>query len=255
MAVRRSRNQGPAEKPVKVKRAANGPTVKKPAKDIGPIDMSKVKSKVEWVDINDVKPYAFNARDNAKAVQAVANSIKNFGFLVPIVIDADGNLAAGHTRIEAAKTLGMAEVLALRAEHLTDEQIDAFRLVDNKVSELADWDIGLLSQEIARLEGAFNFTDYGWTQDEIDCMATMVTADCLSVETLTPARNEETDSEEGASLPTRRGPQSTRLVLGEFVMFIPTTQYRNWMDGLRRFVNYDEEELAAELKNRLGILE
>lgn len=248
MAVRRTRNQAPVDKPVVAKRAAT-----KPAKPDAPVDMSKVKSKVEWVDINDVLPYVYNARDNAKAVQAVANSIQNFGFLVPIVIDAEGNLAAGHTRIEAAKSLGMAEVLALRAEHLTEAQIDAFRLVDNKVSELADWDIGLLSQEISRLEGQFNFTDYGWTQDEIDCMSTMVTADCLSTESLAPAT--PATEEEGSTLPTRRGPQSTRIVLGEFVFFIPTAQYRNWMDGLRRFVNYDEEELAAELKNRLGIMQ
>lgn len=248
MAVRRTRNQAPVDKPVVAKRAAT-----KPAKPDAPVDMSTVRANVRWMDINDVKPYVYNARDNSKAIQAVANSIKNFGFIVPIVVDSEGNLAAGHTRIEAAKTLGMAEVLAVEAEHLTEAQIDAFRLVDNKVSELADWDIGLLAAEIARLEGEFQFTDFGWKQDEIDCMSSMVTADCLSTESLTPARPAE--EEEANSLPTRRGPQSTRLVLGEFVMFIPTTQYRNWMDGLRRFVNYDEEELAAELKNRLGVLE
>ncbi len=219
-----------------------------------PVDMSQVRANVKWVDINDVKPYEFNARHNEKAVAAVKKSIQTFGFIVPIVIDSAFNLAAGHTRIEAAKELGMAEVLAVEADHLTPEQIDAFRLIDNKVSEIAEWDIGLLAAEISRLESQFNFTDFGWRQDEIDCMSSMVTADCLAVDTL-PAARPGTEEDDASTLPTRRGPQSTRLVLGEFVMFIPTTQYRNWMDGLRRFVNYDEEELAAELKNRLGILE
>lgn len=220
-----------------------------------PVDMSQIRAKVKWVDINDVKPYEFNARLNEKAVAAVKKSIQTFGFIVPIVIDSEGNLAAGHTRIEAAKELGMAEVLAVEASHLTTAQIDAFRLIDNKVSEIAEWDIGLLAAEISRLESEFNFTDFGWRQDEIDCMSTMVTADCLAVDTLPAARPPAAEEEEAGSLPTRRGPQSTRMVLGEFVFFVPTTQYRNWMDGLRRFVNYDEEELAAELKNRLGIMQ
>lgn len=220
-----------------------------------PVDMSQIRAKVKWVDINDVKPYEFNARLNEKAVAAVKKSIQTFGFIVPIVIDSEGNLAAGHTRIEAAKELGMAEVLAVEASHLTTAQIDAFRLIDNKVSEIAEWDIGLLAAEISRLESEFNFTDFGWRQDEIDCMSTMVTADCLAVDTLPTTRPAASEEEEASSLPTRRGPQNTRMVLGEFVFFVPTTQYRNWMDGLRRFVNYDEEELAAELKNRLGIMQ
>ena len=220
-----------------------------------PVDMSQIRAKVKWVDINDVKPYEFNARLNAKAVEAVKKSIQTFGFIVPIVIDSEGNLAAGHTRIEAAKELGMAEVLAVEASHLTTAQIDAFRLIDNKVSEIAEWDIGLLAAEISRLESEFNFTDFGWRQDEIDCMSSMVAADCLSTDNLAPARPAAAEEGDASNLPTRRGPQNTRVVIGEFVFFVPTQQYRNWMDGLRRFVNYDEEELAAELKNRLGIMQ
>lgn len=238
----------------RVRRSITAPTPK-PAATPAAVDMSSVRANVKWVDVNDVKPYEFNARLNAKAVAAVKKSIQTFGFIVPIVIDSDFNLAAGHTRIEAAKELGMAEVLAVEADHLTPAQIDAFRLVDNKVSEIAEWDIGLLAAEISRLESEFNFTDFGWRQDEIDCMSSMVTADCLAVDTLPAARPVVDGEEEGSNLPTRRGPQNTRVVIGEFVFFVPTTQYRNWMDGLRRFVNYDEEELAAELKNRLGIMQ
>lgn len=215
-------------------------------------DMSRVKVTPMWVDINDIVPYVYNARDNSAAVAAVAESIKNFGFLVPVVIDAEGNLAAGHTRIEAAKSLGMSEVLALRAEHLTAEQIDAFRLVDNKVSELATWDADLLGQELSRLtEVGFDFTQYGWSEEEIDCLSSVVSADCLSISSLTPEASQS--SEPGMT--TRRGPQSTRLVLGGVVIFIPTTSYNDWIDGLQRMVNFDKLELEALIKNRLGILE
>ena len=216
-----------------------------------PVDMSKVRVESEWIDINDVKPYEYNARDNSKAIEAVANSIRAFGFIVPIVIDDDYNLAAGHTRIEAAKLLGMPEVLAVRANHLNTDQIDAFRLIDNKVAEIADWDTELLGQELARLDGIVDFTDYGWSQDEIDCLSQVVAADCLSGEGI----NTSAATEEREVTTTRRGPQSTRLVLGEFVIFIPTTVYRDWLDGMHRYTNYNKSELEAEIKNRLGIVE
>lgn len=247
MAVRRNRNTAPAGAGKRVARAA----VAKPT------DMTKVRVNSFWVDINDVKPYEFNARDNAKAIDAVAKSIETFGFIVPIVIDDEGNLAAGHTRIEAAKKLHMDEVLAIRASHLTTEQIDAFRLVDNKVSELADWDTDLLGQEFARLQqamgDAIDFTQFGWSQAEIDCLSSVVAADCLSASDLLPAT--ATDEAEGNHITERRAPTNTRFVLGEFVFFTPATTYRNWIDGLRRLHNFNEADMIADVKNRLGILE
>ncbi len=216
------------------------------------IDMTKIRVTPEWVDITDVKPYEFNARKNAKAVDAVAKSIKEFGFLVPIVIDADGNLAAGHTRIEAAKKLGMTELLALRAEHLTPDQFDSFRLVDNKVGEIADWDTDLLAQEMNRLMGlGQDMSGFGWSSEEIDCLSSTVTADCLSLADLSPA---ETEEEESARLNPRRGPQSTRMVLGDITIFVPSEAFNAWTDGIRRMHNFDRAEVHAEILNRLGIL-
>ena len=228
------------------------PQAPQAAQSTTPVDMSQVRVETFYMDINDVLPYAYNARKNAKAVDAVANSIQNFGFIVPIVVDDENNLAAGHTRIEAAKKLGMHEVLAVRASHLTADQIDAFRLVDNKVSELADWDTDLLGPELARLQdtGLFNFTEFGWTQEQIDCLAEVVPDDCLDAAAVAPAR----ERPEG-HITERRAPQQVRLVLGEHVIFISTTQYRNWIDGLRRHHNYDQASIDADIKNRLGILD
>lgn len=96
--------------------------------------------KVIEMKIDDVKPYENNPRNNNEAVQYVANSIKEFGFKVPIIIDKENIIVAGHTRLKAAKKLGMEKVPCIMADDLTDEQIRAFRLADNKVGEKATWD-------------------------------------------------------------------------------------------------------------------
>ena len=98
--------------------------------------------------ISELKPYANNPRKNDSAVDYVANSIKEFGFKVPIVIDKDGIIIAGHTRLKAAKKLAMDTVPCIMADDLTDEQVKAFRLADNKVSEFAEWDTDILSSEL-----------------------------------------------------------------------------------------------------------
>lgn len=123
--------------------------------------------KIETMKVDDLIPYERNPRDNDKAVDAVANSIKEFGFLVPVVIDKDNVVAAGHTRIKAAKKLGIKEVPAVRASDLTDEQIRAFRLADNKTSELAGWDFDILPEEIKEIQD-LDLTKFGFEQNEIE---------------------------------------------------------------------------------------
>ena len=98
--------------------------------------------------VGDLVPYEKNPRKNTKAVKYVAKSIEEFGFKVPLVIDRDNVVVCGHTRLKATKQLGIEEVPCIVADDLTDEQIKAFRLADNKVSEQAEWDIGLLNEEL-----------------------------------------------------------------------------------------------------------
>ena len=100
------------------------------------------------LSIDELKPYKNNPRFNDQAVEAVMNSIKEFGFKVPIVVDKNNVIVAGHTRYKASKRLGLKEVPCIIADDLTDEQIKAFRLADNKVSELAEWDKDLLNLEL-----------------------------------------------------------------------------------------------------------
>ncbi|HHX68547.1 MAG TPA: ParB N-terminal domain-containing protein [Gallicola sp.] len=103
------------------------------------------------IDINKLKPYKNNPRKNDEAVEYVANSIKEFGFKVPIIVDKDYEIIAGHTRLKAAQQLGLKEVPIIIADDLTEEQVKAFRLADNKVSEIAEWDFDLLDNELSNI--------------------------------------------------------------------------------------------------------
>ena len=99
--------------------------------------------------IDKIKPYEKNPRKNEDSVKYVANSIKEFGFKVPIVIDADNVIVSGHTRWKAAKQLGLEKVPCIKADDLSPAQIKAFRLADNKVGEFSQWDMDLLGGELA----------------------------------------------------------------------------------------------------------
>jgi len=103
--------------------------------------------------ISDLKEYENNPRDNTAAVDAVANSINEFGFKVPIIIDGNNIIIAGHTRFKAAISLGLEEVPCIVANDLTPQQVKAFRLADNKVGEIASWDLDKLKLELENIDG------------------------------------------------------------------------------------------------------
>ena len=113
--------------------------------------------------IEDLIPYHNNPRLNDEAVEYVKNSIKEFGFKVPMVIDKNNVIVAGHTRYKASKELGLKEVPCIIADDLTDEQIKAFRLADNKVSEKAEWNFELLDKELDDID--IDMTEFGFDLD------------------------------------------------------------------------------------------
>lgn len=126
--------------------------------------------KVKNLAIEKLVPYENNPRNNDAAVDYVANSIKEFGFQVPIVVDKDNVIVAGHTRYKAAQKLGLTEVPVVVAEDLTPKQIKAFRLADNKTAEKASWDFEKLTDEIADLELDFDLTSLGFGEFELDVL-------------------------------------------------------------------------------------
>lgn len=117
---------------------------------------------IVYKNIDELKPYKFNARNNKKAIKYVENSIKRFGMKVPIVIDRNDVIVCGHTRYEALKNLGTNSVPCIIADDLNEKQIKAFRLADNKTAEKASWDFKLLEMEFEELENDFDMSDFGF---------------------------------------------------------------------------------------------
>ena len=124
---------------------------------------------IQNVPITSVKPYEKNPRFNDDAVDAVAKSIKEFGWQQPIVTDKDMTVICGHTRLKAAERLGLTEVPVIIADNLTPEQVKAYRIADNKTGELAEWNYDLLPFEIKDLQDAnFDLSLLGFDTDELD---------------------------------------------------------------------------------------
>lgn len=116
-------------------------------------------------NIEDLKPYERNARKNDKAVETLVRSISQFGFRVPILIEKDGTIVAGHTRYKACKKLNKRQVPCIVVDDLTEEQIKAFRLADNKVAEVADWDFSLLDDELENILD-IDMSEFGFEKKE-----------------------------------------------------------------------------------------
>ena len=124
-------------------------------------------------DITELRPYENNPRINDDAVDSVAKSIKEFGFLQPIVIDKDNVIICGHTRWKAARKLKLKTVPCVLADDLTKEQVDEYRILDNKTGELACWNYDMLSKEMESVDfdmSAFGFSDFEIGTDHITNM-------------------------------------------------------------------------------------
>lgn len=123
-------------------------------------------------DVADIIPYDNNPRKNDKAVETLANSIREFGFRQPIIVDEHNVIICGHTRLKAAKKLGLKKVPCVVATGLTPKQVKAYRLADNKTAEKAEWDMDLLDKELAGLDD-INMSDFGFEQSEQNEKATL----------------------------------------------------------------------------------
>ncbi|MBO5309174.1 MAG: ParB N-terminal domain-containing protein [Lentisphaeria bacterium] len=124
---------------------------------------------VQNMKITDIHPYEKNPRLNEGAVDAVARSIKEFGWRAPIVVDKDMVIICGHTRLKAAIKLGLDVVPVHIADNLTPGQVQAYRIADNKTGEIAEWDYSLLPLELKELQDAsFDLSLLGFDTDELD---------------------------------------------------------------------------------------
>lgn len=135
------------------------------------------RTEIEWMPIGCIKPYDRNPRKNDGAVEALANSITEFGFKNPIIVDKDLVIIAGHTRLKAAKLLGLKEVPVVVASDLSEAQTRAYRLADNKIGELAEWDDDLLQEELDALDDEFDMEDFGFEAEIVDDLQIMEAMD------------------------------------------------------------------------------
>jgi ParB-like chromosome segregation protein Spo0J len=132
------------------------------------LSTEKKAMKIELRKLSEIKPYKNNPRLNDDAVDAVAQSIRKFGFRQPIVVDTEGVIIVGHTRYKAALKLGLEKVPVHVAKDLTPEQIKAYRIADNKTADLSDWNYDLLPIELAELKSCdFDLGLLGFDPDEL----------------------------------------------------------------------------------------
>lgn len=122
---------------------------------------------IEWIAVDEVIPYENNPRKNEASIDKVAASIKEFGFKQPIVLDKNGIIVVGHTRLEAAKQLGWEKVPCIRANDRTDEQAKAYRLADNKVGESSEWEFNLLGEELGSIF-EIDMSEFGFEEFTLD---------------------------------------------------------------------------------------
>lgn len=137
--------------------------------EMGVNEMNKEQLQVQYIDPLELKPYENNPRVNDYAVKKVMESIKQFGFNNPILVDEDMVIIAGHTRREASILAGLEQVPYIVASHLSPEQVKAYRIADNKLAELSTWDEDLLKAELWSLQEAeFNLEVLGFNEIDLD---------------------------------------------------------------------------------------
>lgn len=138
----------------------------------------------------DLIPYENNARINDDAVEFVANSIKEFGFKNPIIIDNNNVIIAGHTRLKAAEKLGIKKVPCIVADDLTEEQIKAFRIADNSTAQIAEWDMTKLQAELDAID--FDMSSFG-LQEQMDEIEKLIEDEKEITEDEAPEVDEENE--------------------------------------------------------------
>ncbi len=153
--------------------------------------------KVENVALQTIKPYEKNPRKNDGAVKGVAESIKRFGFQQPIVVDKDNVIVVGHTRYKAAKKLGLTAVPCVRADDLTQEQVKAYRILDNKLNELASWDFAALSSELSTF--SIDFTEFDIEMPDFQFDECCFIPEHNELETTTNAKVDDLNAEAASS--------------------------------------------------------
>jgi len=199
--------------------------------------------KVEYVKIKQIRPYERNPRRNKKSVEYVANSLREYGFKQPIVVDKNMTIIVGHTRFQAAKEIGITEIPILIAEDLTEEQVRAYRIADNKTHEYALWDDSLLSEELDKL----------LDQNDIAQVSYLTAFSELEIDKLLNGKTfEEDQSEEAKQTDQKEFSHRVALLVlkNSYVNRGVATAVNGWLEwGLRCGVQVDVISDSSSLSN------
>lgn len=199
--------------------------------------------KVEYLRIDEIESYERNARTHSpEQVQQLVNSIQEFGFTNPVLIDNNNVLIAGHGRLVAAAEFGMTEVPAIQLQNLTDKQVKALRIADNQLALNASWDLDLLAAELSDLDAdSFELDLLGFDDDFL--------AGLLPEDPTLP-------SEQSAEQPEQaEATEKVEVIIGPYKFAAKKTEWQKWETSIRAKVGLDVESVTAELKKRLGFKE
>ena len=200
---------------------------------------------IVWRPVSDLTPYIRNARLHPEEqIEALANSIRRFGFNVPVGISSAGGLRTGHARVLAAKRLGWRDVPTVSLDHLSEEEQRLYILADNRIAEAGETDAALVALELQELHGLG--LDVGG-----------VGFDAAALEELFAGADEEPEAEDGFvdPEPEERAPKKagTQLVIGPYRMKIGRDAFLSWQEALRRGSGFRKEKIEAEIRRRLGL--
>lgn len=221
--------------------------------------MKETVTQIVYLPASEIHEYENNPRDNDRAVDAVARSIKRYGFRIPVIVDKDNVLIAGHTRLKAAIQLGITEIPCVRADDLSKAEGKAFRLEDNRTQEDSQWDTEALAKEFDGLKkNGFDLMDTGFDEFEIsgidmssyDFSAAPEeynTPEAESGEEYTPDDYDETEPEEDDgelvvifSLKDDEEKQAVAEIIGE----TGALKYHYKVQEIRKQLNPEENEDA-----------
>jgi ParB-like chromosome segregation protein Spo0J len=188
---------------------------------------------LEYIEVDELIPYEKNQRiHSTDQISKIANSIREFGFLNPIIVDENNVIVAGHGRLEGAKLLKMLSVPCVRAENLSQAQIKAYRIADNRLQDLSEFDEELLKQELELLQDEFNF-DIELMGFDLDFLI----------------EDEEEDEV------VEKDDESSEIIVavGSIKFEISEDKYKKWLNKVHKKVGKENESIEREVKARLGL--
>lgn len=204
--------------------------------------LPRMAERIEFWPVAKLQPYERNPRIHSdEQISQIAASFIRFGMVMPILVDSEAGVIAGHGRLEAAKLVGLKKVPVVILDNLTDEEKRAYVIADNKLAENASWDKELLGEEIeALMAKEFDIELVGFSKDEIDQL-------------LNEAREDLSDGFDDEKTEETQEESDTQCVIGSYRIPISREDYLRWHDSIREAVGFEKHAIKKEIRRRLKL--